>query len=123
MKLEKKHWIVVGVIVAIILIWYFFLRKKKAESGYAIRGVRESPTRSGSGYSALKNKPKPLPPITPQTTFDYDLLGGRSTGSGLTVVNKQFSGESKCQPGFHWVEPGLSRSGGCLPDAELLGDK
>ena len=28
MKLEKKHWIIIGVVVAIILVWYFFLRKK-----------------------------------------------------------------------------------------------
>jgi hypothetical protein len=34
MKLEKKHWMIIGVI-ALIAIWYFFLRKKKpAESGY-----------------------------------------------------------------------------------------
>lgn len=29
MKLEKKHWCVIGIIVAVILVWYFFLRKKK----------------------------------------------------------------------------------------------
>ena len=34
MKLEKKHWIIIGVVVAIILVWYFFLRKKKTESNY-----------------------------------------------------------------------------------------
>lgn len=33
MKLEKKHWIIIGVVVA-ILVWYFFLRKKKSESGF-----------------------------------------------------------------------------------------
>lgn len=34
MKIEKKHWIIIGIVVAIILVWYFFLRKKKNESGY-----------------------------------------------------------------------------------------
>lgn len=29
MKIEKKHWAIIGVVVAIILVWYFFLRKKK----------------------------------------------------------------------------------------------
>jgi hypothetical protein len=36
MKLEKKHWIIIGVVVAIIIVWYFFLRKKKTESGYSV---------------------------------------------------------------------------------------
>lgn len=36
MKIEKKHWIIVGVVAVIILVWYFFLRKKKsATSSYA----------------------------------------------------------------------------------------
>jgi hypothetical protein len=34
MKLEKKHYIIIGVVIAIIAVWYFFLRKKKAESGF-----------------------------------------------------------------------------------------
>ena len=29
MKLEKKHWVIIGV-VAIIVIWYFFFRRPKA---------------------------------------------------------------------------------------------
>ena len=36
MKLTKKHWIIVGV-VALIVIWYFFIRKKpttESESGF-----------------------------------------------------------------------------------------
>lgn len=33
MKLEKKHWVIIGVVVA-ILVWYFFLRKKKPESNW-----------------------------------------------------------------------------------------
>ncbi len=35
MKLTKQHWMIIGVVIALIAIWYFFLRKKKpAESGY-----------------------------------------------------------------------------------------
>ena len=35
MKLTKKHWTIIGVVIALIAIWYFFLRKKKApESNY-----------------------------------------------------------------------------------------
>jgi hypothetical protein len=36
MKLEKKHWIIIGIVGVIILVWYFFLRKKKSStSNYA----------------------------------------------------------------------------------------
>ena len=83
--------------MAIILIWYFFLRKKKAESGF-----RESPTRSGG--SALKNKPKPPPPPTPHTTYEYDSLGRRSTGSGLTAVNKPKTCSPVCRDGYRCVK-------------------
>jgi hypothetical protein len=31
MKIEKKHYVIIGVVIAIIIIWYFFLRKKKTE--------------------------------------------------------------------------------------------
>ena len=35
MNITKKQWMIIGVI-AVIAVWYFFLRKKKpAESGYA----------------------------------------------------------------------------------------
>lgn len=34
MTLTKKHYAIIGIIVALIVIWYFFLRKKKSESGY-----------------------------------------------------------------------------------------
>lgn len=36
MKLEKKHWILIGVVIAVILVWYFFLRKKKSESSFTL---------------------------------------------------------------------------------------
>jgi hypothetical protein len=46
MKLEKKHWIIIGIVVAIILVWYFFLRKKteKAESNYRMIRRNRRPT-------------------------------------------------------------------------------
>jgi len=45
MKLEKKHWVIIGVIVAIIVIWYLFFKKKKSESGYSV----------GRGYDPGQN--------------------------------------------------------------------
>jgi hypothetical protein len=42
MKIEKKHWIFIGVVIALIAIWYFFLRKKKpAENSYNADIVRK----------------------------------------------------------------------------------
>jgi hypothetical protein len=34
MEITKKQWTIIGVVVAIIAVWYFFLRKKKTESNY-----------------------------------------------------------------------------------------
>jgi hypothetical protein len=48
MKLEKKHYIIIGVVVALIAIWYFFLRKKKAESSYRTFGASPKAVRGGS---------------------------------------------------------------------------
>jgi len=31
--MEKKHWILIGVLIAVIIIWYYF-KKKKTESNY-----------------------------------------------------------------------------------------
>lgn len=50
MKLEKKHWVIIGVVIALILVWYFFLRKKKTESSW---------------NPALGIKPIPVEPIGP----------------------------------------------------------
>jgi hypothetical protein len=58
MKLEKKHWIIIGVVVAIILVWYFFLRKKKTESNYGgPKGGRGTGT--GTGTGTLPTNPNP----------------------------------------------------------------
>jgi len=52
MKLEKKHWMIIGVVVAIILVWYFFLRKKKnAESDY--RAIRKPKRTVGASFNEL----------------------------------------------------------------------
>ncbi len=46
MKLEKKHYIIIGV-VALIAIWYFFLRKKPTESNFKA-STRPASTRPAS---------------------------------------------------------------------------
>ena len=35
MNITKQQWTIIGVIVAVIAVWYFFLRKKKSESSFS----------------------------------------------------------------------------------------
>jgi hypothetical protein len=37
MKLEKKHYVIIGIVLGTILVWYFYFRNKKSESSY--RGI------------------------------------------------------------------------------------
>jgi hypothetical protein len=39
MNITKKQWMMIGVVIALIAIWYFFLRKKPTESGYNTRSA------------------------------------------------------------------------------------
>ena len=36
MNITKQQWTIIGVVIAVIAIWYFFLRKKPAESNYKL---------------------------------------------------------------------------------------
>lgn len=86
MKLEKKHWVIIGVIVAIIVIWYLFFKKKKSESGYSVgRGYDPGqnlllyhgrPLVGGDGESgyAMSN------PVTRESLIS--LIGTGKVGSG-----------------------------------------
>ena len=58
MNITKKQWMIIGVI-AVIAVWYFFLRKKKpAESGYAAYQLDNG---IESGFAASMGKaPSPL---------------------------------------------------------------
>ena len=54
MNITKKQWMIIGVI-AVIAVWYFFLRKKKpAESGYA--AYQLDPNGIESGFAASMGK-------------------------------------------------------------------
>lgn len=54
MNITKKQWTIIGIVVAIILVWYFFLRKKKAESNFTRKfgrvsvGLTPTPVQEGS---------------------------------------------------------------------------
>ena len=99
MKLEKKHWMIIGVVVAIILVWYFFLRKKKnAESDY--RAIRKRKRTVGTSFNELGTI-------------------GTATGSGRNVGTvSPIAKTPTCPPGCRF-EP-LSQSGCvCPPDASL----
>jgi hypothetical protein len=56
MKLEKKHYVIIGVVIVAIAVWYFFLRKKPTESGYA--GVRNRKIGVSFGGGALGSAAK-----------------------------------------------------------------
>ncbi len=82
MKLEKKHWIIIGVVLALIAIWYFFLRKKKVESGYA------------GTYGSFGNESGYVDPRK-GTTWQYPPMGAASKIScpkGWSMMG------GKCQP-------------------------
>lgn len=84
MKIEKKHWAIIGVVVAIILVWYFFLRKKKC-CGWDANGkcttkcdpkTGAAPTTSPSesGYAGMYGS------FGNESGFDrHDTTGGEST--------------------------------------------
>ncbi len=56
MKLEKKHYIIIGV-VALIAIWYFFLRKKPTESNFKASTRPMSFAGATGGATDVKNCP------------------------------------------------------------------
>ena len=72
MKLEKKHYIIIGVIVAIVLIWYFFLRKKKAESSFR--------SACAVGFKPNPNDPSQCVPITLGIESSFGHGGGHGGG-------------------------------------------
>ncbi len=43
MKLEKNHYTIIAVIIGLIAVWYFFLRKKPVESNF------KAATKKGGG--------------------------------------------------------------------------
>jgi hypothetical protein len=44
MNITKKQWTIIGVVIALIAIWYFFLRKKPTESNYGRPKVKTGNT-------------------------------------------------------------------------------
>jgi hypothetical protein len=48
MEITKKHWTIIGVVIAVIAVWYFFLRKKKTESSYRIKSKVRGQITAGS---------------------------------------------------------------------------
>ena len=97
MKLEKKHWMIIGVVVAIILVWYFFLRKKKnAESDY--RAIRKRKRTVGASFNEL---------------------GPIGTGPGRNVgIVSPIAKNPTCPPGCRF-DPFSQVGCVCPPDASL----
>ena len=106
MKLEKKHWVIIGIVIALIAVWYFFLRKKKTnESSYdsnlLIYGSGMGAP-SESGYSAAD-------------IGGYE-SGYRSTALSGPVTRKTLLG-SGTPTDFKYYK---SKSGSCFHTCEEL---
>jgi hypothetical protein len=112
MTITKKQWMIIGVVVALIAVWYFFLRKKKSESNFMMA--------SGStGIGACPN-PNEEPCVgDPQgrTCCPKKNLAGMVIGkSGSRVVPGKY--DTALQTGkvapakFGRVVPGRGISGG-----------
>jgi hypothetical protein len=105
MEITKKQWTIIAVVIAIVAIWYFFLRKKKAESGYgvgiktpagtytggklgmAIAGTGTGIKRGGGGVS---NKPTcPYGRCATWTLLGGWFCGPCATAAGSTTTTTQ----------------------------------
>ena len=75
MKLTKTQWIIVAVVAA-IAIWYFFLRKKPTESGYT------------KGFTS----------VTPEKTRACNASTTNACGRNMVCVN----GRCEFASGSHW---------------------
>jgi hypothetical protein len=58
MNITKKQWMIIGVVAALIAIWYFFLRKKTTESGFGARTGRVGASMRGGNIANLSSDPK-----------------------------------------------------------------
>ena len=103
MKLEKKHYVIIGVVVAIILVWYFFLRKKKAESGFAITRPTRPVIRTGTGPTMpttttglVSGGRVGMAPKIPQQQNYTAPLGENCKGAGYTECGTTKEGNKLC---------------------------
>lgn len=96
MNLSKKQWTIVGVVIALVAIWYFFLRKKKAESNYGPMGGMYSHFGNETGFA------------TPGSGYGLNNL---ESGYKMAGVNRKFSAAGG----------GISANIGCPTDQYICG--
>jgi hypothetical protein len=95
MKIEKKHWIIIGVVVAIIVVWYFFMRKKK--------------------------QPAVIATVQPQQPEQQKQQPGQSGGRWYSQSDENetgyhaVTGRSIPQEKLRWRWPRWLKIGGCKP--------
>jgi hypothetical protein len=90
MEITKKQWTIIGVVVAIIAVWYFFLRKKKVESNFRMpfRGnysVPGGPANPPIPSTEPPIKGEPVNPMNPPINY----------GLNPKLVHKCFLGHLK----------------------------
>ena len=121
MKLEKKHYIIIGVAIALIAVWYFFLRKKKTTTSSYV--ARVAPFGSGkvaplvSNYSGnefpglesgFAKKVAPIGKIAP-------IVSGRVAGTSTPTDVKHPTCNRSCPKCFPSNAPCIG-AGGYLVD-------
>jgi hypothetical protein len=80
MTLTKKHYTIIAVIIGLIAVWYFFLRKKPTESGYTKRFASVTPS------------------VTPEETRACNASTTNACGTNMVCVN----GRCEFASGSHW---------------------
>ena len=108
-NITKQQWTIIGVVVAIIAVWYFFLRKKKAESGYyAVLGTDGGETGYAGQGSGLLEMPESNFRVA---GFDRRFPAGTYTGTGV-VASATADCMSKCRAAGFGYAPCKARCSG-----------
>lgn len=86
MNLSKQQLTIVGVVIALVAIWYFFLRKKAAESSYGPMGGMYSHFGNETGFA------------TPGSGYGLNNLENGYTAPRPVIKDNKFV----CPSGYKW---------------------
>jgi len=85
MNITKKQWMIIGIVIAVIAVWYFFLRKKPVESNYRMTGFnRKLPAGTYTGADMMTASAGSTPRPKKCNCYDKD---GKWTGANENCCN------------------------------------
>ena len=99
MNITKKQWTIIGIIVAVILVWYFFLRKKTSEKNLVKRNIiisgKPQAFIPGAEHGVVKPATKGQPTIqgnqdTAESNWEpeyRDINKDKAALSGISLAN------------------------------------